>query len=178
MNVAITRLRQDQSDILRELKLSSLKSDAGVFAHDLAHTLQKPDDFWRIQAERLAKSTDAAAFLANVDNVPRGIAFCSLTSNCSTLECQISGIWVAPSHRRKKLSAKLLEHAIEWAAKANSPHATLWVTEDNLPARRAYESLGFRETRETKPFPRDPSRIGLKYSLRVPPRYTQIDAFD
>lgn len=178
MNVAITRLRQDQSGALRQLKLSSLQLDAGVFVHNLEHTVQKPDEFWRIQAETLANSTEAAAYLANVDNVPRGIAFCSLTTTCSTLECQISGIWVAPSYRRKTLSEKLLEHAIAWAAKANSPQVTLWVTEDKLPARRAYESLGFRETRETKPFPRDPSRIGLKYSLRVPKGYTQFDAFD
>lgn len=64
------------------------------------------------------------------------------------LERGYAGIFdvvVDPSHRRRGVGINLVRHLLRWAQKHGAHHAYLQVVEDNVPARRLYANLGFRD---------------------------------
>lgn len=58
----------------------------------------------------------------------------------------LESIWVHPAHRRRGVFRALLDKLIALARLLGVTELALWVLEDNHPARRAYEALGFRPT--------------------------------
>lgn len=61
----------------------------------------------------------------------------------------IEAVAVLPEQRRQGVGRALMERALLEAHRAGKRRAALYVMEDNLPARRLYESLGFRVERRT-----------------------------
>jgi predicted GNAT family acetyltransferase len=57
--------------------------------------------------------------------------------------CQIQGVWVEPSRRGEGLAAPAMAAAVE-LARTIAPVVTLYVNAFNLPARAAYQRVGFR----------------------------------
>lgn len=55
----------------------------------------------------------------------------------------IGTVMVAPEHRRGGYGQAILEHALGVARRHGAARAVLHVLEDNLPAKRLYESMGF-----------------------------------
>lgn len=64
-------------------------------------------------------------------------------------EYYISNVAVFPEHRRKGVGARLIELAAAQAAASGARAVVLDVETDNPGARRLYERLGFRPSRET-----------------------------
>ena len=65
----------------------------------------------------------------------------------------VESIWVAPTHRRHGVFSHLLHALAELEHKMGVTDLLLWVMEDNYPAQRAYEALGFELTGERQPLP-------------------------
>jgi ribosomal protein S18 acetylase RimI-like enzyme len=61
----------------------------------------------------------------------------------------ISNLAVHPSHRRKGLARRLLLAGLEMAREKGAPRISLEARADNVPARRLYEELGFRQVDST-----------------------------
>jgi ribosomal protein S18 acetylase RimI-like enzyme len=61
----------------------------------------------------------------------------------------IEAVAVLPEQRRQGVGRALMERALVEAHRAGKRRAALYVVEDNVPARRLYESLGFRVERRT-----------------------------
>lgn len=57
--------------------------------------------------------------------------------------CQIQGVWVEPSRRGEGLSVAGMAAVVQECRRAFAPIVTLYVNDFNLPARRAYEHVGF-----------------------------------
>jgi len=57
---------------------------------------------------------------------------------------EVYGCYIAPSHWRAGIGRELLERAVEELGDRGHRQITLWVLEDNQPARRFYESMGFK----------------------------------
>jgi predicted GNAT family acetyltransferase len=57
--------------------------------------------------------------------------------------CQIQGVWVEPSLRGQGLGTRGTAAVVHHALDAVSPVVSLYVNDYNLPARRAYERVGF-----------------------------------
>lgn len=61
------------------------------------------------------------------------------TSQCA----QLQGVWVAPHVRGLGIAARALRTVIDQIQRSISPVVTLYVNDFNIPARRAYASVGF-----------------------------------
>ena len=62
--------------------------------------------------------------------------------------CQVQGVWVAPSHRGRRLSAPGMAAVVRAARAELAPAVTLYVNDYNDRARHAYATVGFREHAE------------------------------
>ena len=59
--------------------------------------------------------------------------------------CQVQGVWVHPSLRGRGLGASGMAAVVEQAQAKVAPTVSLYVNDFNLPARRAYERVGFSQ---------------------------------
>ncbi len=60
--------------------------------------------------------------------------------------CQLQGVYVRPDRRGQGIAAGALAAVVEQARRSIAPVVTLFVNDHNLPARRAYERVGFEQT--------------------------------
>ena len=66
------------------------------------------------------------------------------------LECYLAELYVVPERRGRGLGRALMDAAIEHARRRGAGHMDLGTSEDDVAARRLYESLGFTN-REGRP---------------------------
>ncbi|RLV56982.1 GNAT family N-acetyltransferase [Aeromicrobium phragmitis] len=59
--------------------------------------------------------------------------------------CQLQGVWVDPRYRGRGISASALSAVVFLVRRAFAPTVTLYVNDFNVPARRLYETVGFRQ---------------------------------
>ncbi len=59
--------------------------------------------------------------------------------------CQIQGVWVTPERRGEGLSKTGMAAVVAYALREFAPVVSLYVNDYNLPARAAYEAVGFQE---------------------------------
>jgi predicted GNAT family acetyltransferase len=59
--------------------------------------------------------------------------------------CQVQGVWVHPSLRGRGLGTAGTAAVVVQARRTVAPVVSLYVNDFNLPARRAYERVGFRQ---------------------------------
>ena len=63
----------------------------------------------------------------------------------SSAACQLQGVWVRPDRRGSGIAAPAVAAVAEAAMLEFAPAVELYVNDFNLPARRAYERVGFRQ---------------------------------
>lgn len=80
----------------------------------------------------------------------------------------LESIWVDPAHRRRGVFRALLHKLIALARHRGVSEVVLWVLEDNHPARRAYEAVGFRPTGARQFLP-EIGRFEVQLSLAIGP---------
>jgi len=61
----------------------------------------------------------------------------------STRVCQVQGVWVAPAYRGRGLGTAGTAAVVAEALRTVAPVVSLYVNDYNLPARRAYQRVGF-----------------------------------
>jgi predicted GNAT family acetyltransferase len=59
--------------------------------------------------------------------------------------CQVQGVWVHPSLRGHGVGAAGMAAVVRGAQQSVAPVVSLYVNDFNIPARRSYERVGFRE---------------------------------
>ena len=59
---------------------------------------------------------------------------------------QVQGVWVPPDRRGEGIGARGMAAVVELVLRDVAPVVALYVNEYNLPARRIYERVGFRQT--------------------------------
>lgn len=60
--------------------------------------------------------------------------------------CQIQGVYIDPDLRGQGIAASAMAAVVQQARSSISSNVTLYVNDHNLPARRTYERVGFRQT--------------------------------
>ncbi len=60
--------------------------------------------------------------------------------------CQVQGVYVPPDRRGEGLAERGLAAVVATALREIAPVVSLYVNEHNVPARRAYDRVGFRQT--------------------------------
>ena len=76
------------------------------------------------------------------------VLFKAEVDSVSPAASQVQGVWVEPSLRGTGMAASCLAAVVRDALAELAPAVTLFVNDFNLPARRAYRTVGFTEVAE------------------------------
>jgi predicted GNAT family acetyltransferase len=74
------------------------------------------------------------------------VVFKAEVAAASPYACQVQGVYVDPARRGEGLAAAGMAAVVQLALRHIAPVVSLYVNAHNLPARRAYERAGFRQT--------------------------------
>jgi GNAT superfamily N-acetyltransferase len=162
MGLDVVRLKPDEWETYRAIRLAALRDAPSAFGSTLAEAERQTEATWR---GRLETSPIFVARLPELDGVDAGLIGAYLERETETYE--LVSMWVRPEARGRGVSDALVQTVLDWVADAGADQVHLWVTESNQPARRLYERCGFSYTGERAPLPSDPtlSELGMVRSL-------------
>lgn len=132
---AVRPVRSDELDILlpacvamftEEIGVSPLVGDGGsLYRARVAEIIAQGRAFARIEAGKVVFKAEVGAASHDV--------------------CQVQGVWVHPSLRGRGISVAGTAAVVALARQHVAPVVSLYVNDYNVPARRAYERVGFRQ---------------------------------
>jgi GNAT superfamily N-acetyltransferase len=147
--VTVRRLRADEADALRDLRLRALQDSPWAFGSSYARELGHGPDWWEARARQIGDVVyvaDGAGLVGMAGGFVPGAPDTVL----------LWGMWVAPGARGRGLGRALAESVIGWAGERR---VELEVTDDERARSAAalYRSLGFEPTGERRPLDSDPA---------------------
>jgi uncharacterized protein (DUF1810 family)/GNAT superfamily N-acetyltransferase len=151
---AVRQAMPGDEPILRALRLEALSDAPEAFGSTYDRELARTTLDWR------RWMSPGATFILDTREGPKGLAAGQRDAADPTV-VQLMAMWVDPAFRRSGAADRLVAAVIAWAASAGATMVRLDVSEDNVPARRFYTRLGFRETGHATPHERD-GRIELE----------------
>ncbi len=152
----VTRIRADQWQIFRDVRLRALEDAPYAFGTTLAEGKKRTDRDWQDMARGHATLSDRAYFMAYVGDNPCGMAGCYRRASDVVV---LTAMWVAPEFRGQNIGEQIVCAVIEWAREGGATMLEAWVSENN-PARFFYQKIGFEETDLTEPL-RSDSKIQM-----------------
>ena len=142
----IRRVRPDEWQALRELRLRGLQTDPDAFGGTLAESLTKPDSEWQARAA----STETVTFVAVTDAGFVGMGSVGPAPERPGIAA-VYGMWVAPEARGQGVGGSLMDALEGWAREAGYGDIGLGVTMTNGPAIRLYTAKGYADIGERFP---------------------------
>jgi ribosomal protein S18 acetylase RimI-like enzyme len=151
--VEVRRLRQDEADLLRDVRLRALADAPWAYGSSHARELGYTPERWQWFADQI----DAATYVAVEDDTAAGMAGGFVPAGGDAV--MLWGMWVAPEARGRGLARMLVESVLAWARERGAPTVVLEVTDTEraAPAAALYRSLGFTPTGERTVLDSDPS---------------------
>ena len=127
-------VRPDELDVLlpacvamftEEIGVSPLAGDGeGLYRARVRELIAQGRAFARIEGRRVVFKAEIGAATAR--------------------SCQVQGVWVDPALRGRGLAVAGMAAVVQLARAGIAPTVSLYVNDFNIPARRAYEHVGFR----------------------------------
>lgn len=145
----VRRLGPDDWQTYREIRLASLAADPTAFGSTWSREVEFTEQRWR---DRLV-SVVFAAELADATVGTIGGVY----GETDPQALSIVGMWVRPEVRGQGVAGALLGALREFAVRDGAKELRLWVTENNMSARRLYERWDFEPTGEREPLLSDPT---------------------
>jgi ribosomal protein S18 acetylase RimI-like enzyme len=143
----IRRVRPDEWQAHRAIRLRALESDPDAFGETLTHALTDDDAAWQRRADR----PDGMAFVAVADD-GRFVGMANGGPAPGHPEfAAVYGMWVAPEARGQGIGGALLAAVEGWARAAGYDSIGLGVTTTNEPAIRLYASKGYTKLGQQMP---------------------------
>jgi ribosomal protein S18 acetylase RimI-like enzyme len=155
--VTVRRLRADEADVLRTLRLRALRDSPAAFGQTYAEISAEPDSYWAEMTRSVTDPDRHAMFLAEEGTAAVGLCF-GLVDHERADRAHLGGMWVAPQARRRGAGQALVDAVLAWARERHFADIVLWVTEGNAEAAALYERHGFRPTGRSRPLPSNPGR--------------------
>jgi RimJ/RimL family protein N-acetyltransferase len=155
VTVTVRRIRPDEWEALKALRLSALADTPSAFGSTHAREAAFDDREWIERADLGSRGADRVTFVAEDDGtgdfvgIVGGFRFPPDASHRDLIS-----MWTNPAARRTGIGRTLVAAVLDWAGPTTDVH--LWVTEGNDPAHRLYESMGFEVTDDVQPHPNDP----------------------
>jgi hypothetical protein len=135
VDTAVRRVRPDELELLlpasiamftEEVGISPVVGDGGaLYRARVRELIAAGRSFARFDGDRVV-------FKAEVGAATKGV-------------CQLQGVWVEPSLRGRGVSVAGMAAVVAACLRDIAPAVSLYVNDFNLPARRAYERVGFAE---------------------------------
>jgi ribosomal protein S18 acetylase RimI-like enzyme len=143
----IRRVRPEEWEAHRAIRLRALESDPDAFGATLAEALAEDDAAWQRRVER----PSGMAFVAVADDG----RFVGMANGGPAMDhpefAGVYGMWVAPEARGQGIGGALLDAVEGWAREAGYDHIGLGVTTTNEPAIRLYAGHGYRDLGQQVP---------------------------
>ena len=149
----VRRLRADEWEALRELRLRALAADPSAFGSTMERELAFPQATWQ---ERAA-SAERPTWVAERDSALVGLVS-ALPQDDSRDEVELVSMWVAPEARGSGAAHGLIDALVQWARERGAERVTLWVNAANPRAEHVYAREGFARVGEPVQGTRDPTR--------------------
>ena len=139
----IRRVRPDEWQALRDLRLRALATNSDAFGSTLAGSSTRTDAEWQ---ER-ANPSDGAVFVAASQDRLVGMVIGGQAPHRPDAAA-VYAMWVAPEARGSGVGAALMDAVESWAREAGYENIGLGVTTVNAPAVGLYSSRGYADTGE------------------------------
>jgi GNAT superfamily N-acetyltransferase len=141
--LVIRRVTPDDGALIKDVRLRALATDASSFASPHEREAGYADAEWVEWASADATGDDTTTLLACEDDRPAGIIAAYRNERDPGL-FHVAAMWVAPETRGRGVGRFLLETLEAWIAECGGTTAELLVADGSLPARRLFESAGYR----------------------------------
>jgi ribosomal protein S18 acetylase RimI-like enzyme len=165
--VRVRRVRADEADTLRAVRLRALADTPLAFGSTHAREAAHPPERWLAWARDSAAGSAQATFLA-VDgaDAPVGLAFAVIDAGAG--HAHLYSMWVAPEARGCGAGAALVAAVLEWTRAGGARTLRTSVTVGNDAAARLYERAGFRDTGAREPLGHSDAEVAvLERDLRA-----------
>ncbi len=150
---------------LRDIRLRALADAPDAFGSTLEREAAFDDETWRDWAREAASGIAETCLLAWVDDQAAGIAGAYVEDGRD--HAHLIAMWVASGRRRLGLGKALVEGVFSWTAETGLRAVRLDVGDDNVGARRLYESLGFTATGRTRRYDERPRLVTVELERAV-----------
>ena len=143
MSILTRRLKPDEVELHRGLRLRALGDSPDSFGETLADAAERPATYW----EDLTRSVPGGhvMFIAFEGDQPIGSAY-GLRDQERSDGGRVGGMWVRPGSRRQGVGSALLQAVLDWARACAFTRLALWAPDQNAAAMTLYRRAGFRET--------------------------------
>ena len=163
------RVRVDEVDELRRVRLAMLLDTPDAFASRHADEAAQPYEFWQERAAIAAQSSQVATF--HVVDGGRHVGSATGLRLDPARAADLVAMWVDPEWRRRGIGQRLVEGVCRWAARQGSVSIELDVRELNTGALDLYRRCGFEVIAGPHPAEAAPDLMELRMRrwLDVPP---------
>jgi GNAT superfamily N-acetyltransferase len=157
----VRRIRPDEAETLRSVRLRALADAPGDATTTVARTAALTADHWVDAATANSSGGTQATFFAeseeargtDPDGIVVGMVGCYANRDGIV---NLIGLWSAPGHRAVGVADRLLEVVASWARDQGATYLRHWLVERNEFARTFYEGVGFVATGTAMPYEPDP----------------------
>jgi GNAT superfamily N-acetyltransferase len=112
------RVRVDEVDELRRVRLAMLLDTPDAFASRHADEAAQPDEFWQERAVIAAQSSQVATF--HVVDGDRHVGSATGLRLDPARAADLVAMWVDPEWRRRGIGQRLVDGVCRWAARQGS----------------------------------------------------------
>ena len=141
MAVSIDRIKAGEWQVLRDIRLRSLKDSPEAFGQHYNEAIAMPDDEWKSIARSSASGNRRIWLFAHDDAAePVGVV---QGRRRPPADCLLFSMWVAPEARRLGVGQSLVDAIQDWGQTWGAARVVLWVLAANEPAMRFYDRIGF-----------------------------------
>jgi GNAT superfamily N-acetyltransferase len=151
-DVVVRRVRPGDADLIKTVRLRSLRTDPSSFASTFATEAAFPATDWADWASGDAEGDAMATILALHGDEAIGIVAAYRDEQDGSLY-HVIAMWVAPEHRGRGLGRKLLSSIESWIADAGGSTVQLDVADTAKEAASLYESSGYAPDGHVMPSP-------------------------
>ena len=155
--VIVRRVRANEAEELRAIRLAALEADPTAFGRTHAEEVAYDTQHWRMRA---AGSDTSQTFVAVDGGVFVGLVGGYQTGPGEAVE--LVSMWTSQAARGRGVGRRLVGAVLEWAEHRDGRGVELWVTRGNDGALGLYESCGFQVTGDVEPSPSDPCREEIR----------------
>lgn len=141
MAVSVQRIRADEWELLRDIRLRSLLDSPDAFGQRYDEAVASTDDEW-VTGARASAGGDRRTWLFARDEVGTPIGVVQARRR-PPADCLLFSMWVAPEARRLGIGASLVDAVQEWGAAWGAERVILWVLVANESAMHFYDRIGF-----------------------------------
>ncbi|MFD4324828.1 GNAT family N-acetyltransferase [Nocardioides sp. NPDC058538] len=154
----VRRVHADEWQSIRELRLEALRDPIAHLAYleRLEDALQRPDSYWRDQAQTAAAGTAVGKFVAVDDHGELAGTVTALVTapgepdyigeTSPHLRGALVGVYVRPAQRGGGVLQALVSETEAWLQEIGVQQVRLHVNEHNVRAQGAYRKCGYVDT--------------------------------